>query len=295
MSAKHHIAQIDFGGAGTLGQFNNEDGISYEFDEYLQRQGGGGAPAVTGISNTMHKIPIETEHIKKIIDLCALTSEGDGICEGFDSGVGGRTDQILSFRKAKSRAVRTDLTDGEHITQRVTDSMLSWDSWNAPAGGANATITGALRLLSALTNSKTATLSATTVVSQAFKLGPLKFRITGDVADREPCILSATWENNITYDDKVCGGADLNNYSGIDDYEPICTVDLDDQTQAIDANGSVALTSFVIYLKAVGESDGASKHIKFTVTAGDCLPGGSNKQLRFRIRTFTIAVDQAIT
>ena len=243
----------------------------------------------------MHKIPIDTQHIKKIIDLCLLTSEGEGLCEGFDSGVGGRTDQILSFRKGKSRAVRTDLADGEHITQRVTDSMLSWDSWNAPAGGGNANIVGSLRLLSALTNSKTATLSATTVVGEAFKLGPLKFRVTGDVADREPCILSATWENNISYDDKVCGGKDLNNYSGIDEYEPICTVELEDQTQAIDVNGSLALTSFVIYLKAVGESDGALKHIKFTVTAGDCLPGSTNKQLRFRIRSFTVATDQAIT
>ena len=293
MSEKFKLAQLDLGGT-VIPQINEDDGISYEFEEFLQRQGGSAAPSTTGVTKTMHKLPFSTQHIENVLDLCAQTTGNEGICEGFDSSDVGVSDQILSFRKGLSRGVRTPLATGEHITQRVTDSFLSWESWSASSDG-NAEISCRLALLAELTNSKTATLSSTSVVDEAFKLGPLKFQVTGDSSDREPCILSATWENNIVYDDKACSGADLVHYSGIDEYEPICTVELEDQTQAIDVNGVVAITSFVIYLRAVGESDGATEHIKFTVTAGDAMPGSNNKQLRFRIRSFTIATGVAIT
>lgn len=288
MSEKFRLAELDLAGT-SIPQMESDDGLSYEFSEFLQRQAGDASPAVTGVTMTSHKFNFETQHIQTIIDLCIATAGNENICQGFPSS---GADQILTFRKGKSSGVRTPLATAEHIDQRVDASFLSWESFNAPADG-NATISCRLQTLSALTNDKAAALSSVSVVDQAFKCGPIVFRITGDIADREPCVLSATWENNITYDDKNCSGSDFTNYSAIDDYESVLTIDLDDMTQAIDANASAALTSCVFYLKQVGEANGALKHIKFTVTAGDVLPS-SNRQLKFRVRSFTIATDQAI-
>lgn len=286
---KYKLAQLSLPG-GIITQFENDDLMSYEFEEFLQRQGGQASPSFVGTNLSMHKMTPETQQIKTVLDICATDSENEGIVAGFDSG---DANQTLTFRKSKSRGVRTPIATGAHISQFVTDSMFAWESIAAPEKG-NATISTRLMLLSALTNDVADTLSATTIKTESYKVGPVIYRITGDSADRTPCVQSWNWDNQIEYDDKACSGSNIVDYSAVDNYEPIITVDTEDIPQAIALEGTPAIVSFNAYLRKNGVADNVAEHIRFSVTAGQALPAGS-RQLRFRVQSFAINTAVAIS
>jgi len=261
-------------------EFSMEDILVHSASEVL--------PGMTGSMSAKPMLTMGTTQIKEILDRCTT----DNVCAGYSAS---NTD--LEFRVVSNLTGRVALATTSHARIRMTHFLLSWNTIEARIDSL-ATINFSMRPISSGGNAPMiygagVAITATSAVQAVFELGPVVLDGT------TLCAQGVSWNNNLKYSEKRCGGGAYLEHVSVDTAAPELTIDVEDITTALALlPGGSALTSLSFYLRkkaasGINVSDATEEHILISASVGTITPVGP-KKIRCRVHSFSIDTTSAI-
>jgi len=262
----------------------------YNFEALIKHGGSAVNPTFTGSRHSKPAFQFETLQIDEILNRC---TSPNNIAKAFPSG-GGNID--LEWMLGKDLEERELAASTVHEIDRMTKAMLSWQTINAPADGEDATIQALLSPTLDGSNPPIqkvhdTAITVTSLVQAVYKGGPIAINTTP--LNKNMCVESWTWQNQIEYQFRLCSNNQYLKYAGIRRFVPMVDIVTDniDDVRALLPTGA-GLTSFDAYL--VKNTSGGMElsrstdvHIKLSATAGKAVPV-QPRTLRVYMQSFTV-------
>ena len=181
----------------------------------------------------------------------------------------------LTYRKALASGTRVPNITDAHVQGRCEDNcFFYWDSIRASQGQSAELSARLVPIWDGLNDPMiftTEPLVDTISVANTWTLGPVTLN-----GAAFPGVQEATWENNITLDERASDGEEFNSWVGIGNFRPVLTLRTTTLTvlETYGLRGTAINESGTVwYLRAkkkngINETDATPKHIKFTGIAG---------------------------
>ena len=245
-----------------------------------------------GFSGNMFARPMlamQTTQIKDILDKTTT----DNVVTGYSSA-----NIDLEYRIITNLTGRTAIATTSHCRARATHSLLSWDSIQAPLGSL-ATINFRWLPISDGTNAplvytNSVAITGTSAVQAVFECGPVA--LNGSTL----CTQGWTWNNNMSYFERRCGGSAYLEFAAVDRCAPTIEIEVEDITTALALlPGGAALSSLSVYLRKKAASvlnvaNATEEHILLSASVGSVRPL-SPKRIQVEVHSFSVDTTSAIS
>lgn len=294
VTAIHRPHAIAFPGPTYITQFSDVR-PNNNYQEFVERSASEAAPQHTGAIGAAPSIDFSSKQIKDILDLCT----DQDVAVGY-APAGGTVS--LYYRKGKNRGLREAVADTVHNRfDMASNAMLYWTSLRAEQRGI-AEIQAVLRAVSTdgatapLVHVGSSALAGDVSVAHLFTLGPIALN-GATISD----VMSHEISNGFTFDGEDESGNPFQQYYGIDEHNPVVTIETNDIT-VFDTFGEsgTALTSLSQYFRKLKKgtlgpvADGTAEHIKITGSSGSVfVTEGTGLKGRFTVRVLLEKPDAA--